>query len=343
MEIRETQIEDVLVNAPVLTKKILGLKDEPRLLGRQIIVPSGRLDMLYAYQSKLLLLELKVVPFQRKFLNQVLDYKRDLISFQNAGRLLKGQIDPYLLCPDLTKTQVEAGVTNGVRCFRYSPEEVLEFFYSNLKSITSFVKIKPIDIGIWNIHLINPVLFQLLRTRSVKSLQDSIGGSKKTLYNKIRFAQELGLIEWKANSDQITLSELGEQYVQARDEDYMERLSEAQAEILKQHIIQNPFQSSVILGIASVVESIFSYSKNVYPVPMSELCDYFTLHSGKVYDWKTDKAKYSATRMYSNYAVDLGLVAKTDQSIYLTPQGVKFTVQMQLHKSLKMVDNLTIN
>ena len=52
MDIRETQIEDILVSAPVLTKKILNLDDEPRLIGRQILIPSGRLDLLYTYQTK---------------------------------------------------------------------------------------------------------------------------------------------------------------------------------------------------------------------------------------------------------------------------------------------------
>jgi hypothetical protein len=75
MDIRESQIEDVLVSAPILTKNILQLDDEPRLLARQMIIPSGRLDLLYAYQTKLLLIELKVVPFQQKFVKQVLIIK----------------------------------------------------------------------------------------------------------------------------------------------------------------------------------------------------------------------------------------------------------------------------
>jgi hypothetical protein len=99
MEIRESQIEDVLVSTPVLMKSILNLEDEPRLLGRQIIIPSGRLDLLYAYRTKLLLIELKVVPFQQKFVKQVLGYRHDLISYQDNGKLLHGEILPYLLCP----------------------------------------------------------------------------------------------------------------------------------------------------------------------------------------------------------------------------------------------------
>ena len=33
-------------------RRLLNLDDEPRLLVRQMILPSGRLDSLYAYQTK---------------------------------------------------------------------------------------------------------------------------------------------------------------------------------------------------------------------------------------------------------------------------------------------------
>lgn len=45
MEIREKQIEDILVSSPSLVQRTFGMEEEPRLIGRQIIVPSGRLDM----------------------------------------------------------------------------------------------------------------------------------------------------------------------------------------------------------------------------------------------------------------------------------------------------------
>jgi hypothetical protein len=343
MEIRETQIEDVLVNAPVLTKKILSLDDAPRLIGRQMLLPSGRLDILYTYKSNFLLIELKTVPFQRKFIKQVMDYKNDLIGFQNDGKLLNGNIQPYLLCPNIKSGERQFGLSEGVTCLNYSPEEVLKYFYQNIRPIASFVEIKPIDIGIWNLHLVNKFIYELQQTTSLKQLQDIIGGSKKTLYNKIKFASELRIINWEPNTDSIVLSSLGEKYVEARDKSYGERLSEEQVGILKRFVVQNPYESSVILGIASIVEATFALSKNTYPVPMSHLCEYFTFHSGKFFDWQTTKAKYSATRMYSNYAVDLGLLAKTEQFVYLTPEGFKFTIQMQLHKSLKLMDTLVVN
>jgi hypothetical protein len=340
MEIREAQIEDVLVNAPTLTKRILKLDDEPRLLVRQMILPSGRLDMLYTYRSDLLLIELKVVPFQLKFVKQVLGYKTDLLQYQNQKQLIYGEIQSYLLCTSFTESQKNAAHTSGVICAEYNPEEVLQYFYQNLKPIATFVEKKPIDIGIWNIHLIHDFIYLLEQTDSVDNLRTLVGGSARTLYNKIKFANELRLVNWEPHRDKIYLTPFGEEYVKRKDLILTQRLSEGQAELLKDFVMQNPYESSIILGIASIVEAVFALAKNTYPVPMNQLIEYFTAHAGKHFDWQTHKAKYSATRMYSNYAIDLGLMAKSGEAIYLTPEGFRFTIQMQLHKSLKMVESV---
>jgi hypothetical protein len=342
MNIRESQIEDVLVGAPLLTKNILNLDDEPRLLVRQMIVPSGRLDLLYAYQTNLLLIELKVVPFQQKFVQQVLAYKRDLIGYQEQGKLLQGKILPYLLCPSIVEEQRRAVAELGIVGVDYKPEEVLQFFYQNFKPIAAFTKIKPVDIGIWNLHLVHDFIYLLKDTVRVSDLHQIVRGSPKTLYNKIKFASELRLVNWKPNGDSISLSDFGTEYVERRDSVLPQRLSEAQVELLRRFVIQNPYESSVVLGIASVVEAVFALSKNTYPVPMPHLTQYFSYYAGKYFDWQTEKAKYNATRMYSNYAVDLGLLAKSGETIYMTPEGFRFTIQMQLHKSLKMMDSLKI-
>jgi len=44
--------------------------------------------------------------------------------------------------------------------------------------------------------------------------------------------------------------------------------------------------------------------------------------------------------MYINYGVCLGLLGKSGDSIFLTPEGFRFTIQMQLHKSIKLLDAL---
>lgn len=341
LEVRESQIENVLVNAPLLVKRILRLDEEPRLLSRQMPIPSGRLDLLYAYRSKLLLIELKVVQFHQEFIKQILGYKNDLINYQTAGKLLQGEILPFLLVSS-DEGGEKSSVQNNVVCIGYNPADVLSFFYQNFKPIASISAVKPIDIGIWNLHLIHDFIYLLDAINSVNALQQEVGGSTKTLYNKIKFANELRLIEWQPNKDEISLSKLGVEYVKQKDAVLPQRLSEGQVEIIKNLVVQSPYESSVILGIASVVESVFAMAKNTYPVPLSELTRYFSYYAGKHFDWKTDKAKYSGTRMYSNYAVDLGLLAKTDNAVYLTPEGVRFTIQMQLHKSLKMAAGLKL-
>ena len=344
MEIRETQIEDILVSSPVLMKETLKLEEEPRLIGRQIIVPSGRLDMLYAYQKDLFLIELKVATFQKKFVQQVINYRNDLHLFQKQGKLIQGDIRPFILLPKINSNNKKSAETEGVFCEEYNPEVILEYFYSEkLRPITCFVENKPIDIGIWNIHLINKFIYFVEEINSIKELQNVIGGSPKSLYNKIRFADELGLLIWNSKNDYITLSELGKRYVSAKDNYFKDTLNEEQAKLLRNQVVENPYNSSVILGIASMVECVFTLSKTSYPVVLTQLESYFTVYSGKIYDWQTEKAQKHGAKMYSNYAIDLGLMAKTDNNVYLTPDGFKFVIQLQLHKSLKLMSYLVVN
>lgn len=305
---------------------------------RQMILPSGRLDLLLTYQTKLLLVELKVVPFRQEFIRQVLNYKNDLLTSQANGKLVHGDIQPYLLCTSASEIQTKNAATNNVMCLDYKPEQVLQYFYQHLQPIAFFAGVKPIDIGIWNLHLVHDFIYLLEEGESVDQLRGLVKGSSKTLYNKIKFAHELRLIEWTPNQDLIKLSKLGREYVKQKDSNFPSRLNEAQIELLRKIVMQNPFESSIILGIASIVEATFALAKNTHPVPMTWLIEYFSYYAGKYFDWQTKKAKYNATRMYSNYAVDLGLLAKSGDSIYITPDGFRFTIQLQLHKSLKMLE-----
>ena len=343
MEIRESQIEDILVSAPVLAKNILRLEDEPRFLCRQMIMPSGRLDLLYTYRTELLLLELKVVPFKKQFVEQLYAYRNDLLTMQEDGDLVQGRISTYLLVTEEGRTRQEIREIDDVKCVVYDPAEILNYFYKNMKPIALFTETKPIDIGIWNIHLIHGLIYSIEGgITSVKELRKHLGGSPRTLYNKIKFTYELRLIDWSPNEDTILLTNLGKEYCKRKDPVLPIRLSENQAALIRSFVMSYPYQSSVILGIASAVEAVFALAKNTYPVAMTHMMAYFTFHAGKYFDWQTDKAKYNATRMYTNYATDLGLLGKTNDNIYLTPEGIRFTVQMQLHKGLKLVEAMKI-
>jgi hypothetical protein len=344
MEIREAQIEDILISSPALMQQTLRLDEEPRLIGRQIVVPSGRLDMLYTYRKDLFLIELKVTIFQKRFIEQVINYRNDLLLFQSQGKLVQGDIKPFLLLPEISNPNRKIADAEGVLCEEYNSETILKYFYSEkLRPITSFVENKPIDIGIWNIHLINKFIYFVDEINSIKKLLKEVGGSSKSLYNKIKFADELGLLMWNARNDYIALSEIGKKYVATKDDYFKGTLSEEQAKLLRNQVVDNPYHSSVILGIASIVECVFALSKTSYPVALSQLENYFTIYSGKIYDWKTEKAQKHGAKMYSNYAIDLGLMAKNDNNIYLTPDGFKFVIQLQLHKSLKLMNQLVVN
>ena len=121
MKIKESQIEDIFVTSPELLKTILKLDDDPKLLGRQIVIPSGRLDMLYAYKTELLLIELKIVAYRAKFIRQILDYKNDLFNFQQDGKLVNGEIVPFLVLPNIDKTDLRTVEKNGFNHYRLKP------------------------------------------------------------------------------------------------------------------------------------------------------------------------------------------------------------------------------
>lgn len=344
MDIREKQIEDILVSSPKLMQKTFGLNQEPKLIGRQIIVPSGRLDLLYTHKQSLLLIELKVVPFQKRFIKQVLDYKKDLIGFQKVGRLKSGPIYPCLLMPIATNNHRKEIEENGAFLQEYNPEEILKYFFSEkLRPISGFSELKPIDVGIWNIHLINKFIYHLKAIESIKALLGVVGGSSKTLYNKIRFANELGLVNWAKSDDHISLTELGKKYTEINDLCMDDVLSEKQAKLIREYVMQNPYASNVCLGIATIIECIFSLSRESYPIAAKDVEIYFPVYSGKSHEWQTQRAKMYGAKMYSNYAIELGLIGKTADSIYLTPEGFKFVIQMQLQKSIKMLTYLNVN
>ncbi len=47
--------------------------------------------------------------------------------------------------------------------------------------------------------------------------------------------------------------------------------------------------------------------------------------------------------MYSNYAIELGLLGRVNNRFYLTPAGSGFILLLQLHKSVNFVDAMRTN
>lgn len=338
IEIRESQIEDILSTYLDLTKNILSLEGDLSLIGRQKKLPSGGiLDLLFLEKNYLHLLELKVEPGKKDFCRQIVGYYNDLQEMQNKDELPKLPIKKYLVCPEFSSTEINFCVDHDVIPITYSPYEILKTYYFRVKAISCLIDLKPNNHGVWNLHLLNRILFCVnVNNGDENNISKKIGLTKSTVNSYFKLASELGLVTLDTP---YKLTKLGDVYIKESDGykpvDY---LNDKQVRVLSDFIKQNPFFSPATYGIYISVETIFVLSKNFYPVPFEEARKFFLYLSGKYNEWAV-KASKDAFKMYSNYATDLGLLAKS-KDYYITPSGIKFILLLELNKSIMFVNSL---
>lgn len=346
MIVRESQVEDVLATYTDIAKEILGIKEELTLLARQKILPSGdRIDLLFVADSRMKLVELKVEKCKDEFINQVKNYVDELIKLQNENKLIAGDIDSFLLAPEFSVEQMELCRKSGITPCEYQPEKVLDAFFARLKQFANFITLKPADHGLWQIHLLNRLLYALSEKKILikKELAEETRLSVSTIGSYLRLAIDLHVIEATENK-KYQLTDLGKKYVWSRDVKVpVEFISDEQSRVLQDFIIKDPFVSRTVFGIYTMVESVFTLSKNTYPVPLDIVMNYFRESSGKHFEWSTKKTTLDGNKMYSNYAIELGLIGRIGDKFYITPDGVRFILLLQLHKTIKVIDALGIS
>ncbi len=344
MIVRESQVEDVLATYPDIAKEILEIKEELTLLARQKILPSGdKIDLLFVADSRIKLVELKVEKCKHEFIRQVKSYKDELIKLQEAKKLIEGDIDAFLVSPEISVEQKRLCENVGIIPCEYQPQRVLEAFFERLKKFANFITLKPADHGLWQIHLLNRLLYALPEKMTKKELAEEIGLSVSTIGSYFRLANDLELIE-TTNDKKYQLTDLGKKYVQSRDiKAPIEFISDEQSQIIQDFIIKDPFVSRTVFGIYTMVETIFTLSKNTYPVSLDMVMNYFRESSGKHFEWSIKKTVFDGTKMYSNYAIELGLIGRIGNKFYITPDGVRFILLLQLHKTIKVIDALGIS
>ncbi len=342
--ISESQVEDALVTNLLYLKEVLNLSNELKLIARQLRLKLGeqRIDLLIADGKDLCLIELKVTKYSDEFLLQTVKYREELIELQNQGELISGKIKSYLLVTEASKKQMELSQKKDVELIVYEPIDVLKNYYKSLTSVAPFLNIKPNDYGVFSLGLINRVLLQLNKGISnQEDIANKIILSKGSVHNHLRVAKEFGLV--RERNKNYFLTDLGDKYVYNLNNNLLiDRLNKNQIEILKHFISKDPFYSSSVFGIYSIVESAFLLSRNSYPIQLSDLSKMFQTVSGKSKEWQAQKSLSTATYTFLNFAIDLELLGKIGKQIVITPAGFKFILMLQLHKSIEMIESLSL-
>jgi len=297
------------------------------------------LDLVYACLSEVFLIELKVESFKRKFVDQLLNYRADLLKLQEQGRFIRGSIVPYLLCPESNIESRQTALDRGVRFIAYDPAEVLTEFYKRAPLDTKYMSAVPSDKGVWRIGLVNQSLAVAAASPDVVAIAKTRGLSRKTIGNQFRLAEELGLVNHIGG--RALLTELGREFLSKQDGGVAaETISREQAGCLRKFILSAPFYSGATFGILTMVACVFELSKNTYPVPLGILSHHFINAAGLHFRWDKDKARTKGVRMYSNYAIELGLLGKIGDGYFVTPSGLKFVLLLGMHKSLRFIETI---
>lgn len=341
--ISESQVEDALVSNLQYFQNLLTLPNELKLIARQMRLKSGeqRLDLLLSSGRDLCLVELKVTRFSADFVHQVLLYTDELKELQLQSKLVDSPIKTFLLVTEATKKEIQSSLERNVNVIVYEPIDVLKNYYKNLTIIAPFLKIKPNDYGVFSLGLINRTLLKLYEgEKSQKEIAIKVGLSKGSVHNHLRIAKEFGLV--RDRNKNYFLTDIGDKYVaQAPKGVLIDRLSQEQINILKQFIAKDPFYSSSVFGVYSIVESSFLLSRNIYPIELTDLQQMFKTVAGKSYEWRATRSLSTATYTFLNFAIDLELLGKIGKKIVITPSGFKFILMLQLHKSIEMIESLS--
>lgn len=342
IHISENQIEDALVTNLDYLQNLIDSETEIRLLARQLRLKNGedRVDILLLNANNLLLIELKITPFYQKHIDQIINYKKELEILKTENKLVKNAIIPILLVTKASKEDITKTYNDfGIKIIIYNPLDVMTTYFNRLQSVSKFMSVSPNEYGVMSIGLINKTLLLYNKGLSLKDVARERGLSPISIRNHLRIATEFGLL--KKRNYKYYFTDMGLDYIEAmNDEAFIEELSNCQISIIKEFISKNPFYSSSVFGIYSIVESTFILSRNSYPVELGTLQQFFKIHSGKQNEWNSNRTLQTVTYTFIKLAINLDLLGKIGKKVIITPAGFTFILMLQLHKSINMIDNL---
>ncbi len=223
-------------------------------------------------------------------------------------------------------------------------KENLEKFYKEKIQKLDFFSKKPVN-PMMHRFLINKMLYKLYDEGPLhpKNLIDTVYAENfehkkpEWLINGtyFPFAKFFNLVE-KDDQDRIFLTELGEKYVEA-DKNRLSDITEPQAKVIRDWIINNPFKTKIINGIYNFVETVLEILRNNGNVSFNNFTDYFALKSGKFFEWKEEDTKKTQFNNYYNFCKELGLIDIINDKFYITPISYKFIIQLQINRVREMI------
>lgn len=336
--ISEKTIEDILSSDKTIMSEILGCNPSGlSLIARQKVLSSGKLDLLCMCDDVLVLIELKVVPFYPQTIEQINSYYEDLRTLQNQNKLINAPIQKIILVTSYLPADAKQCEREGIQIYSYKPEQVLAKYFENFKELSYFLTLQSGDYGVVRLGLLCTTL-KLLRDENPQLRISALEGkSIKTIRNRLSVASLLGLVS--KYRGEYFLTELGESFVKAGEPNLTDRLSDEQSNILAEFVKESPFYSQITYTILSFLETVFILSKSSYPVDRNDVEHFFVKAVGKEQTWKTQKARSTATYIFSNYACDLQFLAMIGDKFYITPKGIQAILLLQLHRSIKLIES----
>lgn len=336
--VSERIIEDILCSDKSILAEVLSINaSDLSLVARQKTLKSGKLDMLYLHKDELLLLELKYGCFYQGVISQINDYAEDLRKLQAEHKLICSDIKKVVLVTEARQEDIRKSGLEGIRLLVYKPEFVLSRYYENFRQLSHFLTIRAGDYGVVRLGLLKSVLGLISRGVGVREICQTERRSEKTIRNRLSVAVLLNLVvKYKQN---YFLSDFGNQILEVGCAKTDDNFAGEQIEALAGFVTENPFYSSITYAILAVLESVFVLAKNTHPVPKDAVKDYFVKSVGKDQTWRTSKARETATYIFTNYACELGFLAKVNNEFYITPKGLQAILLLQLNRSIKLIES----
>lgn len=344
----ERAIEDIFAQSPQLIADTFDFLDRsPRLVDRQQTLPSGRADLVYLAEDKVVIIELKVVTATADHVTQIEGYKDDYENEVPGTEFATDRpIIPVLLAPEVPSQIQTECQSSGIVAQEYDIGSVLDSFQQSLFSNLAQFQVTGAVTSVAGLGLLHGYLEYLYEARTSVTLSeaasayDQIGkgtsSAKRSRVSNFRqTAQNLNLVS--STNDGEILTARGERYVEAGDrEDAYWQVTADQADLIIDLLYDEPFTSDLTFSIMALLETVFELSKNTHPVPRDRIKDWYASKVGKRENWGA-RTRTDVVQWLGTYLDELGLLIIIDQDFYLTPKGFNLLAYFAIDEGKAML------